>query len=107
MTLFRSKEERASRQAEIEDRDRDHSERLAAASAKARKGPIRCRRCRAWLPSTATHCEYCVSVNPDRIDPDRPPFTETVTADSAGTDAESEAVFSYAVAGRLRGIPGG
>lgn len=106
MRLFRSKEERAARQAETERLDREHAERFAAASAKAHKGPTRCPSCHAWLPSTATRCDYCESVTPPRREPGAEPVNEAVTATTTG-DAESEAAFGSEVDRFLRGIPGG
>jgi hypothetical protein len=100
MRAFRSKSERAARQAELEQHDREHAERFAAATAKARKGPMRCPRCRAWLPSTATRCDYCESVDLARRNPD-------VTPAPPGSEAPDEAAFGTAVDSFLRGIPGG
>ena len=100
MRVFRSKDERAARQADLEQRDREHAERFAAASAKARKSPMRCPSCRAWLPSTATRCDYCESVDLARRAPD-------VTPAPTGSEAPDEAAFGSVVDSFLRGIPGG
>jgi hypothetical protein len=100
MRVFRSKDERTARQAELDQRDREHAERFAAASAKARKGRMRCPSCRAWLPSTATRCDYCESVDLARGNLD-------VTPAPTGSEAPDEAAFGSAVDSLLRGIPGG
>jgi hypothetical protein len=107
MRPFRNKEERAARQAEMEQRDQEHAQRFAVATARARNGPTRCQRCHAWLPSTATGCDYCEGVNLVGRDPASPRFTEADMAAAAGSDAESKAVCGNAVASFLRGIPGG
>jgi len=65
-----------------------------------RRGPTRCPSCRAWLPSTATSCDYCESVGPVRRKPEvTPARTLSVAAD--------ETAFGSEVDSFLRGIPGG
>lgn len=78
MKLFRSKEERAAREAEVDRRDHEHAARLAAATAETRKGPLRCQDCLAKLSSAATRCHYCGGENLARRDPSCPRFSEAV-----------------------------
>jgi hypothetical protein len=85
MKLFKSRNERVVRRAMIEP---------------ARKGPMRCLSCRAWLPSTAVRCDYCESVDPVRRDPD-------VTPAPSAREFPDEAAFGSEFDRFLRGIPGG
>ena len=78
MRLFRSKEQRETRDAETNRRDREHAERLLAAVATTRQGPLRCQSCFGVLSSDATRCHYCGSEDLARRDPTCPPFSEAV-----------------------------
>jgi Zn finger protein HypA/HybF involved in hydrogenase expression len=105
MALRKTKEQRDALRAELERQDREHSARLAAVSAQARRPALFCQQCEAKLKPEAATCHYCGSGDLGTSQPSCPRFSD-VAVDGAcprchGTSFKTVDVVGTMAAGGL------